>query len=374
MKIVKKSKPKTVNKPTKSQKNGKAGRFFGSLLKNTGLVFVFLVVFSLISNFASPDKLTSTSSFDQVYTVIESEGGTYLGAATDLVYSGLGEFQYIEGGIYEGDFTNSLRDGEGTYTWDNGDRFEGTWSADGMVEGTLTFSSGLTYTGTFVDGAFGSGSFDSETSFASGGTYVGDVESGLRGGEGIFLWENGDSFSGTWENDQMSDGTYTFSDGRIYEGTFKNNKFDTGVFKLGELAQTKGFSSFEASFTSGTVSSFDFETTDGLSYDGDITGDASITYKSGNTYVGEVKNGVRHGDGVFKWKNGSTVAASYDGNWVDGVMSGSGKYYFTANSYPYLTGTFVNGKPDGSATYYKESGNTFTTTWANGKCTKVVES
>ena len=372
MKIVKKSKPKI--KAAKSQKNKKTGRFVGGLLKNTGLIFVFLIVVSLISNFASPEKLTSTEPFTQVYTVIESEGGTYLGNATDLVYSGIGEFQYIEGGIYEGDFVDSLRDGEGVYTWENGDRFEGTWSADGLVEGTLTYVNGLTYTGTFEDGAFGSGSFDTETAFASGGTYVGDIEHGLRGGKGVFVWENGDSFSGTWENDQMYDGTYTFADGRTYKGTFSNNKYDSGTFSLDASATEKGFTSFEATFTSGELTGFEFVTSDGLSYDGDITGNASITYKSGNTYVGEVKNGVRHGDGVFKWKSNSSVTASYDGGWVDGVMSGSGEYYFTAESYPYITGTFVNGKPDGSATYYKESGNTFTTTWSNGKCTKVVES
>lgn len=374
MKIVKKSKSKAISKTENQEKRKRVGCFFGSLLKNTSLVFVFLIVFSLVSNFASPEKLTSTEPFTQVYTVIESEGGTYLGPATDLVYSGLGEFQYIAGGIYEGSFVDSLRDGEGTYTWENGDRFEGTWSADGMVEGTLTFANGSTYTGTFADGTFCSGDFDSETTFASGGTYVGSIRQSKRGGKGVFVWENGDSFSGTWEDDQMADGTYTFADGRCYKGTFKDNKYDTGVFSLDTLASDKGFSSFEATFTSGKLTGFDFKTTSGLSYDGDINGSASITYKSGNKYVGKVKNGVRHGAGVFMWMSNSSVTASYNGNWVDGVMSGSGKYYYSEKSYPYIAGTFVNGKPDGSAIYYKEAGNTFTTTWSNGKCTKVVES
>lgn len=318
--------------------------------------------------------MTSTEPFSQVYTVIESEGGTYLGAATDLVYSGLGEFQYIDGGFYEGAFENSLREGEGIFVWENGDRFEGTWADDGIVEGTFTFASGLQYEGTFSNGTFDSGNFDAETAFANGGTYIGYLEGAKRSGEGTFTWENGDQFVGTWSNDQMSSGTYTFADGRSYKGSFKNNKFDSGTFVLGALASEKGFSSFEATFSSGKLTGFDFTTKDGLHYDGEVNGKASITYKSGNTYVGDVKNGGRHGNGVFKWKSGGSVVASYEGNWVDGVMSGSGKYYYSANSYPYISGKFVNGKPDGTATYYKEAGNTFTTTWANGKCSKVVES
>ena len=374
MRIVKKGKSTAAAKASKPKQRNKVGRFFVSLLKNIGLVFVFLVVLALVSNFASPDKLTSSEPFSQIYTIIESEGGTYLGAATDLAYSGIGEFQYIDGGIYEGSFVDSLRDGEGVFTWENGDRFEGTWSADGMLEGTFTFANGISYTGTFSNDSFDRGYFDSETTFASGGTYIGSIEGSKRGGEGTFVWENGDSFSGIWEDDKMADGTYSFADGRSYTGSFKNNKFDTGVFSLGSLTTEKGFESFEALFTSGNLTGFNFKTTDGLSYNGDISGDASITYKSGNTYVGEVKNGVRHGDGEFKWKSNSSVTASYDGDWVEGVMSGSGSYYYSASSYPYITGTFVNGKPDGTATYYKESGNTFTTTWANGTCSKVVES
>ncbi len=375
MKIVNKS--KAISKAAKLPKKNRVRHFIGGFLKNTGLlkniglIFVFLILVFLMSYFASPKKLTSDKPFTQVYTVIESEGGTYLGAATDLVYSGIGEFQYIEGGIYKGGFVDSLRDGKGTYIWDNGDYFEGIWSADRMVAGTFTYANGLTYTGTFTDGMFGSGSFDSETTFASGGTYVGDIEHALRGGKGVFVWINGDSFSGIWENDQMASGTYTFADGSVYKGTFKNNKYNTGTFTLSALAKEKGFSCFEAMITSGKVSGFKFETIDGLSYDGDITGEASITYKSGNKYVGNVKNGVRHGNGIFKWIENSIIVASYNGGWTDGVMNGNGSYYYSANSYPYITGTFVNGKPAGRATYYKESGNTFNTIWSDGKCVEV---
>lgn len=298
MKIVKKSKA-----PQPDKGESKVGGIIKLCLSGVGIIAAFSVILSMLMNYASPNKYVTATDIEQQMTIVESEGGEYIGHLIESTYEGEGQFQYIAGGVYTGEFA------------------------------------------------------DSE-----------------RSGTGIFEWPNGDIFSGSWVDDQMVEGTYMFSSGASYTGTFTDNQFDTGSYDLGEAALDKGYKSFIAEIVGGEIDSVDFLTTDGLDYDGEINGQAVIIYPSGNQYSGDVKNGVRNGDGKFKWVSDGTVTASYDGNWKDGVMSGKGSYHYSSNSYPYITGTFVNGKPDGTAIYYKESGNTFSTTWSNGSCTSVKES
>lgn len=297
MKIKKKS-----NAPQADGGKNKAGGIIKLCLSGLGTIIAFSVILSMVITYTSPNKYVTTADIEQQITIVESEGGEYIGQVVEAIYEGEGQFQYIGGGMYSGEFADSN-----------------------------------------------------------------------RSGNGIFEWTNGDIFSGSWIDDQMVEGTYMFSNGASYVGTFTDNQFDTGNYNLGEAASDKGYKSFVAKIVGGEINSVDFQTTGGLDYDGAINGQAVITYPSGNQYSGTVKNGVRNGDGKFKWVSNGSVAASYDGNWKDGVMSGKGSYYYSSNSYPYITGTFVNGKPDGTATYYKEAGNTFSTTWSNGSCTSVKE-
>ena len=44
------------------------------------------------------------------------------------------------------------------------------------------------------------------------------------------------------------------------------------------------------------------------------------TYKGGDSYQGEFKNGVRFGKGIYTWNNGDI----YEGQWADGHMNGHG--------------------------------------------------
>lgn len=59
-------------------------------------------------------------------------------------------------------------------------------------------------------------------------------------------------------------------------------------------------------------------------------------YVDGSYYIGETKDGNRHGLGIFVWKNG----ACWYGNWKDGIRKGHGVYIPP-------TGDFVTGEWDG---------------------------
>lgn len=298
MKVIKKEpsepkKPKTGSKLGSAIKTGIAG-----LAVATG----FTGVLAGLTTYASPEKFTTTDDIAQQFSIVETAGGTYYGSLVKSLFTGEGEFKYLDGATYTGEFQDSMRAGEGTYTW-----------------------------------------------------------------------PNGDTFTGTWNDDQMYDGTYQFADGSSFTGILLESEFTDGTFDLGSSCEQKGFSSFKATIEAGEIVSVEFALPDGTKYKGELTGKADITYPSGAEYSGQVRSGERSGEGRFVWKSLGAIEAYYNGNWVLGQMSGPGEYHFGSGTYPYLEGTFVDGRPDGKATYYKESGNTFETTWSNGKCTKVKE-
>lgn len=290
---------KTVKRPAK-QRSG-IGR---ALLSTLALIVVFVVSFFVIASIASPKKLTRTNHIDQMYSVVDSYGGTYFGPLSDMSYTGNGEFQYLSGGYYEGEFSNSQREGTGT-----------------------------------------------------------------------FHWTNGDSYVGSWSGDQMVTGTYTFSNGNYYTGDFSNNRYSSGSFYLSKSTLVQDLRSFSALYSEGKVLSITFETESGFCFSGQVNGSAEITYENGDTYSGEVKNGIRDGTGKYSWvdEDGKTIA-TYEGTWKDDIMNGSGSYHYTSDEYPYIKGSFSDGKPEGTAIYYKESDNTFDTVWENGNCISVTES
>lgn len=226
-------------------------------------------------------------------------------------------------------------------------------------------SSGGQYYGTVVNTLYqGKGKFK----YLKDGIYDGDFSASKRSGTGTFRWNNGDVYTGTWKNDLMDEGTYTFQDGRVYKGQFQNNNLLKGYIDLGKAAATYGFVSFTANIETGKINSVNYKKNNGFSFNGSVNGYAEIKYASGNTYVGNVSNGVRNGNGTYKWMSGNSILAYYSGNWANDSMDGSGKYYYSSNDYPYISGTFVKGKLEGRAQYYKSAQQAFTTTWLSGKC------
>ena len=235
---------------------------------------------------------------------------------------------------------------------------------------TILESEGGTYFGPVLELLYaGAGEFQ----HLEGGVYQGEFASSRRSGQGTFLWPNGDRYTGAWSGDAMTEGTYRFADGRAFTGTFTDNRFSSGAFTVGDAASAYGLTSLSITYAYGEVTQIAWKAENGSAYDGELTGWAVIHYADGSTYDGEVKNGSRNGNGTYRWKSNGEVTAYYEGQWSGGQMSGTGAYHYTGNEYPCLKGSFVNGKPDGTAVYYKAEGNAFDTTWKNGTCSKVAE-
>lgn len=227
-------------------------------------------------------------------------------------------------------------------------------------------TAGGTYLGPMENGQYiGTGTFQ----YYNGGTYTGSFVNSMRDGDGIFTWSNGDSFQGTWQKDKMIEGTYMFANHRQYVGEFIDNLFTNGVFVLGSSALEAGYTGFSAIISEGVMTELTMTTTTGFSFQGQLTGQADITYPSGNHYSGAVTSGQRSGTGEFVWYSNGERLASYSGSWQNGIMQGDGTYHYNGTLYPYLMGTFEAGKPNGTITYftnYEDEGaeNASANTWS----------
>ena len=79
----------------------------------------------------------------------------------------------------------------------------------------------------------------------------------------------------------------------------------------------------------------------------------TINYSNGDRYRGEIRNGQRHGRGVYTWTDG----ASYDGEWRDGDFHGRGvRTWANGNRYE---GDFVNDKRTGRGVMTWPNGNRY---------------
>lgn len=76
-----------------------------------------------------------------------------------------------------------------------------------------------------------------------------------------------------------------------------------------------------------------------------------MAYPNGDTYVGDVVNGMRQGEGVYRYK---ATGNRYDGGFKNNMMDGRGTFtYASGNRYE---GGFRGGLKEGSATFYYASG------------------
>lgn len=266
---------------------------------------------------------------------VENEYGTYDGTLIGDLFNGDGSFRFMSGETYVGDWQDSYMDGNGVML------------------------------------------------FPDIGKYKGELSYSMRNGYGTFIWITGEKYYGFWENDEMSGlGTYVFSSGAKIEGEFQKNKPVSGILRYEDKASeddpdTK-IISLKYTFSK-SKREIVFSTKGGLKYDGDASGlftsgSATITYPSGNTYKGQILEGLRDGDGEYKWIDSSgKVLSFYEGKWSANHMNGAGEYHFSNSQYPYLSGKFKNDVPSGTSVYYKAEGNTFETKWKKGKCVSIKE-
>ena len=178
------------------------------------------------------------------------------------------------------------------------------------------------------------------TAFYEKGKYQGEFKNGLKHGQGVVTYKNGQIHKGEYKNDQPNGrGVQLFPNGAKFEGEFQNGKYNG-----------KGIFTYE----------------NGNKYVGEFKnnrrhGQGIYTIKNGGEYIGEYKNGQRNGMGVSIFPNGS----KYEGEFVNGKYNGEGVYTF-ANGNKY-EGEFVNGKYNGEGIFTFSSGKIKQGIWKDNK-------
>lgn len=87
----------------------------------------------------------------------------------------------------------------------------------------------------------------------------------------------------------------------------------------------------------------------------------NIKYTKGNRYEGEMKNGMRHGYGIYFYQNGDR----YEGWWECNIKNGMGTFFYKDGSL--YVGQWSNNDKNGLGTFYYKSGDKYNGNFLNNK-------
>lgn len=284
------------------------------------------------------------------------------------IKNGFNTVQLVSG-VYKGNIVSRNFDGVGEYILNTGSSYNGTWSSSAPEgDGTLKI--------------------------ASLGTYNGEFKNGKREGQGTFTWLNDEHVDGTWSDDKL-DGNFTLNRNDYVYSCSTN---EDGEYLLKELIYNgDGYTvtwnfdgielnDFSSEILSETTANFEYNgtTISGYISEGNFNGECTVSFSNGDYYTGNLTNGVREGQGTYKWSSDGSNA-EYSGSWSNDMMNGEGIYYYEGkpwlgNGFNYLEGEFLNNYPNGVCichrlitgdAYSDNINGTWETTWENGVCISI---
>lgn len=240
---------------------------------------------------------------------------------------GVRELTFADGSIYRGAVRGSSLHGKGEYV-SKAFKYEGEF-LDGLKQGNGVYiwDNGDRYDGRFVaDRPEGTGKYH----FANGDSYTGEVKAGVIVGRGTYTTKGGDVFDGSFASGKPHGvGVYRFANGDRYEG-----EMDQGRLQGRGRYFSKSGERIDAPFV-----------------DGKAQGIGTYHFANGDRYEGEIIGGVLSGQGVYHYKSG----LKYEGEVRQGQPQGKGTFWFLDGSR--FEGTFDNGlarargeivRPDGT--------------------------
>jgi len=139
-----------------------------------------------------------------------------------------------------------------------------------------------------------------------------------------------------------------------YNAPVERKTYSDGAVYVGQLKDGKRHGKGKCTFASGNY------------YDGDWKDDCEngkgfFSWTSGDTFEGDFVSNKRNGKGIYRWANGN----SYDGDWKDGNRTGYGKYYWAEGDF--FEGYYLNNLRHGNGRMTWKSGDVYDGAWKDDK-------
>lgn len=203
--------------------------------------------------------------------------------------------------------------------------------------------------------------FQIQLIYPNGDRYSGQVYYSIEGrciphGSGVKTFANGDVYTGSFYNDTFHGyGTFKGTNGDSYKGNYYLG-LKHGKGELYEVAAQRRY-----------VGEFSYGAEEGYAV---ITKNDYAQNGGQKRYEGYVRRGKRHGHGVQYITGYDGLVASFEGEWINGLLNGPGKQIHPIQCFE---GTFVNGKLEGIGLYRDvKAGKLYSVQFVNGAIARYI--
>ncbi len=278
-----------------------------------------------------------------------------------------GQYHEKEKAVYEGEFKDHLFEGEGVFTFKNGDIYEGEFRKGKFHgAGTFTYATGAFFEGHFIDGfASGAGRF----TFPNGDVYAANFRKGYAANRGALIFANGGMYGGPFPGlyhieliDSFDYPKKTSKEYFEYVDWVKYSLTEEGKMKVNEGILIPKRNTYKGETKNGLFHGEGVFTYSDCCEEAAFRGPFDDQYHelSGAVYEGMFDKNLFHGRGILKFSNGD----GYQGEFADGIFHGEGTFTYATGAV--FTGQFIEGLARGPGVFNFPNGDVYEALYHDG--------